>query len=126
MVGKKRRVLGEQEWIEIFDRFDCVGDETLISFCKREAVSTSSFYRWRAVLGRPLRSEQVAMANSHEPAAMPRETVLRTPTASSSAPLLPPPNFIELGTLGQTATAAGRLEIRLDLGGGLNLHIVRS
>jgi putative transposase len=124
-MGKKRRVLGEQDWMEIFDRFEGAGDETLSSFCKREDVATSSFYRWRAVLGRPTRSERLAMTGWSESTSVPREPVLRTPTAAPSAPPSPAPNFIELGSLGQAATASGRLEIRLDLGGGLNLHIVR-
>jgi hypothetical protein len=38
---------------------------------------------------------------------------------------VPQARFIELGALGETATP-GRLDLRIDLGGGLSLHLVRS
>jgi hypothetical protein len=38
---------------------------------------------------------------------------------------VPAPTFVDLGTLGSPPPAGGRLEIRLDLGGGLVLSLVR-
>lgn len=70
------------------------------TFCQRESISTSSFYRWRSL---------------HDNSST-REIVPRA--APNKAPA-----FVELGTLRGTQTA---LELRLDLGGGVLLHLVRS
>ncbi len=36
-----------------------------------------------------------------------------------------PTDFVDLGVLGQSAGPGGRVELRLDLGGGLVLTLVR-
>ena len=69
------------------------------AFCQRESISTSSFYRWRSLLD-----------NSST-----REVVPRVSTNKA-------PAFVALGTL-RSAHAA--LELHLDLGGGVLLHLVR-
>jgi len=67
-------------------------------FCDREGVSLSSFQRWRARYS-----------------ARPAPPTPRPAAAEPSA-------FIDLGALGVTGE---RIELRLDLGGGMVLHLAR-
>ena len=77
---------------------------SVADFCRRESISTASFYRWRRLLGGGL--EQ----------ALPRESTS---------------DFVDLGLLNrgseedEASAPAGRLELTLDLGGGVVLHLVR-
>ena len=77
---------------------------SVADFCRRESISTASLYRWRRLLGGGL--EQ----------ALPRESTS---------------GFVDLGLLrpagevDETAVPTGRLELTLDLGGGVVLHRVR-
>jgi putative transposase len=99
---RKRRRLSEDEWRGLLQRFS-EGGETVRAFCQREGLSAESFRRWRARLsGR-------AEAASTQP------TMDDTTT-----------NFVDLGALAAAPMlATGRLELKLDLGGGLTLHIIR-
>ena len=72
------------------------------AFCQRESISASSFYRWRAL-----------PSNSS-----PREVATR----GRSGVVPSTAGFVELGTL---QGARQPLELRLDLGGGVLLHLVR-
>lgn len=99
----KRRRLGAESWRELLARF-ADGGQTARAFCLREAVSTASFYRCRALLGMAPGRRDLARAL---PANM-------TPNA-----------FVDLGTLGAPSVHAERVELRLDLGGGLTLQLVR-
>jgi putative transposase len=74
---------------------------TAIAFCEREGISSKSFYRWRVRLGRVTDQPLVAKAAQVTNAAA---------------------GFIDLGALGP---ANSRMELRLDLGGGMQLHLVR-
>jgi hypothetical protein len=65
------------------------------AFCEREGVSKSSFGRWRSFM---------ADKGSAEGMAVPVERA----------------GFVDAGLIG-----GGRLEIKLDLGGGMVLHLVR-
>lgn len=99
-----RRRLGETKWRELLSRFDA-GGETIEEFCKREGVAKSSFQRWR------LRTA----AGAAQP-------------VSRSAPRTPQPTqagFLDLGALSLPSGSAGRLELRLDLGGGVTLCVTR-
>src|SRR5450631_3148451 len=104
----KRKHLDMDAWREVLQRF-AEGGETISGFCRREGLCTNSFYRWRARLAETSRSASPAVAASK--------------TARAS--------FVDLGTLGATpgepATGAGtrRLELKLDLGGGMTLVLVR-
>jgi putative transposase len=100
---KRRRHLDENAWRDVFGRF-AQGDESVSAFCQREGLNTSSFHRWRARLG-PTGSGRRVSA---------------TPAKSDGAAMA---GFVELGTL--PAPPAGRLELKLDLGGGVTLHVVR-
>jgi len=104
--GGKRRRLTECAWRELFHRFSGAG-LTVEAFCQREGLSRSSFNRWRSRL--PMRSGTVAAT-----------AVGASDKRQSAAP------FVDLGLLGAAGTAApAGLEMRLDLGGGLSLTLVR-
>lgn len=100
----KRRRLNANTWREVLARFTASG-ESVSAFCSAEGVSANSLRRWRDRL-------EVGTAP------MPVEA---KPHASSG--------FVDLGVLNNQAggpVAAARLEIRLDLGAGVSLHVVRN
>jgi hypothetical protein len=104
--GNKRRRLNERAWRDLFKRFDGAG-LTVEAFCEDEGVSRSSFNRWRSRL-----STQPGVATT---------AVMREPDDQKIAP-----SFVDLGLLGAAGTAAtAGLELRLELGGGLSLTLVR-
>lgn len=105
MEGIKRRRLGSEAWQELFRRHADSG-EPIGTFCRREGVSTHSYRRWKLRLG--------------ETVTAPRTT--KKPQQVSSVTAVP---FVDLGAITSAPSAAGRLELRLDLGGGLSLHLVR-
>lgn len=86
------------EWQAILARFSGSG-LSVAAFCRSEAISEASFYRWRSLLAS-----------------------VRQPALPQTTP--PAPAFVDLGAVAASPTA-GRLEIRLDLGAGLVLHLVR-
>jgi putative transposase len=100
--GRRRR-RGADEWRAMLSRFNA-GSLSVEAFCLAESVSTASFYRWRALLGKEGKPSQGREAK---------------------------PAFVDLGTLRPAPAAnngqppAERLELKLDLGGGLVLHLVR-
>lgn len=111
MSAIKRRRLSKQEWSEVMRRFEGAG-ATVKRFCTQEGLSTQSFYRWRDRLD--------------------GDGGVRAPTPPTSALIRQPrseaDSFIELGELpGAAAPAhlATGLELRLELGGGVVLQIVR-
>ena len=73
------------------------------AFCRREGISSASFYRWRSILGND--AEQCAAV------------VVRNASAA----------FVDAGPLEmpRSQPLSRRLEVRLDLGDGLFLHLVR-
>jgi putative transposase len=109
MAAGKRRRLGEQGWREVVRRFDAQG-ETVGQFCQREGVSQSSLHRWRA---------RLALAPSGH-AAGERKKSRELQAVAAGA-------FVDLGALGAGDVNIGpRLDLKLDLGAGLTLHLVRS
>jgi hypothetical protein len=73
----------------------------VLAFCRRESISAASFYRWRGLLGeRRFDAEEV----DHQLA----------------------PAFVDLGALNCTSLARPRFDLKLDLGDGLILHLVRN
>lgn len=109
MEAGKRRRLGEQGWREVLRRFDAEGT-TVGEFCRREGVSQSSLHRWRA---------RLASAPNGGVAAE-REEWCQPQKAAASG-------FVDLGALAASDVSMGpRLDLKLDLGGGLTLHLVRS
>lgn len=105
----KRRRLGADAWRAILERF-ARSSLTVQAFCQREAISVASFYLWRSKLGGTQALLQPA------PLARPAQAT---------------PDFVDLGTLGAdeahrlSGIAQPRFELRLDLGGGLQLQLVR-
>ena len=95
-----RRRRSAQAWRGVIARYAASG-LTALAFCEREGIGRKSFYRWRTRLG---------IAQGRSPA-LPGSNV-----ADSDA------GFIDLGAL---RTGSSRLELRLDLGGGVLLHLVR-
>src|SRR5438093_1550254 len=102
-----RRHLGAQAWREVFRRFEGSGD-SVVGFCKREGLNTSSFHRWR----RRLMTTTAAANSSQEP----REAAQRQSAVAS---------FIEVGSMGAANEPAARLEVRLELVWGLVLQLDR-
>lgn len=74
---------------------------TVERFCRDEAISTSSFYRWRTLLSGGDRGVATRGTSS---------------VAAGAA------DFVALGTL---RPAHERMELRLELGDGVVLHLVR-
>ncbi len=103
---RTRRHLSVQAWGEVLRRFDDSG-ESVTGFCKREGLHTSSFRRWRQRLA----------TSAATPSAGQEHCEARRPSAATS--------FIEVGAMGAASQPAGRLEVRLELGGGLVLQLVR-
>ena len=95
----RRARRSEDEWRQVLSRF--LGSGLAVdAFCDREGISDTSFYRWRSRLGAPM-SRSDALVNS----------------ASAS--------FVDVGPLHSESARPGRVELTLDLGGGLQLHLVR-
>lgn len=100
MAQSKRRRLRAQEMRALLARCAASG-LSVEAFCRREAISPSSFYRWRSIFSST--SREVVTSGS---------SIARSKAA----------DFVDVGTLGP---AHERLEVRLDLGGGVLLHLVR-
>jgi transposase-like protein len=77
---------------------------SISAFCEREGISRQSLYRWRSIVGNA-GGEQLESRAAPAPAT----TVTR-------------PDFIDLGALSGESV---RLELKLDLGGGVLVHLVR-
>ena len=87
---------------------------TVKEFCRREGLTQSSFFLWRSRLRTdPKRTPALAGAKSE----------------AKSAALAPKPSFVDLGLLGAAASVPAAqhagLDLRIELGGGLSLHLVR-
>jgi transposase-like protein len=87
------------QWQALLAQFETSG-LSVVAFCRRHGVSNSSFYRWRTQLA------------GNRPA---------TPAVVTSNP----PDFVDLGSLMSKPASDGRLELRLELGAGLTLTLVR-
>lgn len=104
--GQTRRRLNEQAWKVLMKRFDGVA-MTVQEFCAREGLSPGSFRLWRSRLGATPRPVSSALSTSA--------------TGSASKP-----PFVELGLLGASAVRDHTaLDLHIELGGGISLHLVR-
>lgn len=83
------------QWQALLARFESAG-VSVAEFCAREAISEASLYRWRGLL--------------------------QASDAEDAAPITG--RFVDLGALSSGA-GSSRLEIRLDLGDGVVLHLSR-
>ncbi len=103
MPGIRRQRRSLEWWRALLERFASSG-QTVTTFCQREAVSVASFYRWRSLLGSGLDAGPVPVV---------------------SALPLTKTGFVDLGPLIATESSWPHVELHLDLGGGLMLHLVR-
>jgi hypothetical protein len=87
------------EWRQVLSGFSGSG-LAVEAFCARAGISDTSFYRWRGRLG----------------ASVKRPDAIDHPQWGS---------FIDAGPLRSEVARPARLELTLDLGGGLQLHLVR-
>jgi len=99
MAESVRQGRGAQAWGELVKRQRASG-LSVSAFCRREGINAWTFYGWRS----RLRSAQSRQLESR-------------PVPAEGA------SFIDLGALG--SPAAQRWEVRLDLGEGIVLHLVR-
>lgn len=97
----KQRRQDAAGWRGVLTRFGQSG-LSVRAFCQREGFSTASFYRWQSLLRAPSKESR--------PHKLPS-------VVNASA------GFVDLGAL---PTGSSRLDLRLDLGGGLSLHLVRN
>lgn len=98
VVVRKRR--SRAEWRSLLARYSR-SELTVTEFCQEEGTCPASFYRWQALLGKEQEGGAVSLLG-----------------ASAS--------FVDLGPLASPSpTPKQRLEITLDLGDGLLLHLVR-
>lgn len=105
MDQKVRQRRGEDVWREIVSRQEQSG-LTVTEFCEREGLKAASLYGWRGRLRQGAASEK------------PSPTPSRRARVQKNTE-----EFIDLGAIG---TRHGRFEVRLDLGGGMQLTLVRS
>ncbi len=87
-----------QEWQSLLAKLDGSG-LGVDAFCRREAISSASLYRWRTLLG----------GGDNNRAVVTRAT----------------PAFVDLGMLNPAVSSTPRIDLKLDLGDGLVLHLVR-
>ena len=100
----KRRRLGADGWRELLAKFADSG-LSVRAFCRQEAISTSSFNWWRCRLNGSTRSQPPTVPAS---------------SAAGNA------EFVNLGAFTvPPSSSAERVELRLDLGGGVILQLVR-
>ncbi|MEO6436158.1 MAG: IS66 family insertion sequence element accessory protein TnpB [Tepidisphaeraceae bacterium] len=97
--GKGQR-RSRSEWRSLLARFDGSGIGVK-AYCRREGISGASFYRWRSMLSEEVDRGGVVVRDSA-------------------------PGFVDLGALNLASSPRRRLDLKLDLGDGLLLHLVRS
>jgi transposase-like protein len=102
--GRQRR--SESAWRELVDRQEQSG-LTVAQFCEREGIKSASLYCWRSRLREGPKDTAVAEV-------APKKAKRREAPSSG---------FIDLGALGSSRS---RFEIRLELGHGVLLHLVRN
>lgn len=98
--GEKGKSVGRSrgEWRTLLSRFERSG-LAVTAFCRREGISAASFYRWRTLLRDSVDGSDVVVRDAA-------------------------PAFVDLGAL-KSPSPRARLDLKLDLGDGLVLHLVR-
>jgi transposase-like protein len=103
-IGRQRR--SESAWRELVDRQEQSG-LTVVQFCEREGIKSASLYVWRSRL-------REVPKDTTLPEVAPKKAKHREAPSSG---------FIDLGALGSSRS---RFEIRLELGHGVLLQLVRN
>jgi len=106
MEGARRKRMDAESWVAVLARFEHSG-QSVAQFCEREGLGTASFYRWRSILEAKADGGVSPGRDRVKPQELARE-------------------FLDLGTVGSKGGDLSRMEVRLDLGGGLVLTVVRS
>jgi putative transposase len=88
-----------QEWQSLLAKLDDSG-LGIDAFCRREAISAASLYRWRRLLGDVGDRDRAEVTHTT-------------------------PAFVDLGTLNSVTPSRPQLDLKLELGDGLVLHLVR-
>jgi hypothetical protein len=104
MDQRVRQRRSEGAWREIVSRQEQSG-LTVTEFCEREGLKAASLYGWRGRLRQEATGEKLSPTLSS-----------RTRVGKNTE------EFIDLGAIG---ASRGRFEVRLDLGGGVLLTLVR-
>lgn len=103
MAGHNKKGKGSRrsrhEWRALLAKHDGSG-LSVEAFCRREAISAASLYRWRNLLSDGGDGGETAIRNRA-------------------------PAFVDLGTLNSVPSSRPRIDLKLDLGDGLILHLVR-
>jgi hypothetical protein len=89
----------QHEWQTLLAKLDG-SDLGVDAFCRREAISAASLYRWRTLLSDGSDGGKAVISNRA-------------------------PAFVDLGALNSASSSRPRIELTLDLGDGLTLHLVR-
>jgi len=99
--GGRQQRRSAEEWRGIFERRAASG-LSIATFCQREGIAHSSYARWQTQLAHAARDAGTALS----------------PTGVG---------FVDAGVLAQHATGdmAKRINLRLELGHGIVLHVVR-
>jgi transposase-like protein len=99
--GGRHQRCSAEEWRDIFERRAASG-LSIATFCQREGIAKSSYERWRTQLAHAARDAGTAL--------------LRTGVG-----------FVDTGVLAHRATpeTSERLDLTLELGHGIVLHVVR-
>ncbi len=98
-VKARRARRSEGQWRSLLVRHQTSG-LGIQAFCRNEQISEASFYRWRTML----------KGRRQDGAGAEQDTV---------------PAFVDLGALEPGSAAKPTLDLRLELGDGLTLHLVR-
>lgn len=102
MMTQTRKLIrrDRSEWQSLLSGFE-QSALSVEAYCRRESISAASFYRWRGMLGgKPPGRSDVTV----------RDTALA---------------FVDIGSLNASPVRRPRLDLKLDLGEGLVLHLVR-
>ena len=99
--GGRHQRCSAEGWREIFERRAASG-LSMATFCQREGIAHSSYARWRTQLAHAARD-------------------------AGAAPSPIGAGFVDAGVLAHRVTAdtAERIDLRLELGHGIVLHVVR-
>ncbi|WP_414041613.1 IS66 family insertion sequence element accessory protein TnpA [Acidithiobacillus sp. M4-SHS-6] len=121
---RKSPIRSAQAWQALLEE-QRASSLTVAAFCRQVAISPASFYRWQ---GR-LRQQGVSKA---VPSRVPSVSDVGAVPAVTARMVAPhPPDFVDLGALADLTptrreeVATPRVELRLELGAGLVLHLVR-
>ena len=109
---RRRRRLGEAGWRALLARFAGSG-QSVVAFCRGEGVSAASFHRWRRQL-----EDSVSLGP------VPLSSADRGLVGGERSPPKTSAGFVDLGAL-LGGTRSGRLELRIELGDGMVLHLAR-